>query len=91
MLLVAEARPEHEHEWASITSVAAKFGVSSETVGKWVRQAEADAGIRPGTTSAESAAIKRLRRGERRVAPGERDLEGSIAFFAAALDRPGPR
>jgi transposase len=45
-----------------MTSVAAKLGVSAETVRKWVRRAEVDAGARPGTTSEESAEIKRLRR-----------------------------
>ena len=45
-----------------MTSVAAKLGVSAETVRKWVRRAEVDAGARPGTTSEESAEIQRLRR-----------------------------
>ena len=44
-----------------MTSVAAKLGVSAETVREWVRRAEVDAGARPGTTSEESAEIKRRR------------------------------
>ena len=35
---------------------------TAETVRKWVRQAEVDAGTRPGTTTEESAEIKRLKR-----------------------------
>ncbi|MGW4551274.1 hypothetical protein ACWEN4_33740 [Streptomyces violaceorubidus] len=34
---------------------------AAETVRTWVREAEVDAGQRPGTTSEEAAEIKRLR------------------------------
>jgi transposase len=47
--LVAESRAHHDSEWAAITSVAAKLGVGcAETVRKWVRQAQIDAGCGPG-------------------------------------------
>jgi transposase len=47
--LVAESREEYESEWAAIESVATKLGIgSSETLRKWVRRAEVDAGQRPG-------------------------------------------
>jgi transposase-like protein len=36
--------------------------VSSETLRKWIRQAQADDGRRPGTSSRKSAELKRLRR-----------------------------
>jgi transposase-like protein len=60
--LVAEARPEHDTDWAANTSVATKPRVSTETVRNWVRRAEIDSEQRPGTTSEESAKPKRLRR-----------------------------
>jgi hypothetical protein len=44
---VAESVMEHPSEWAAITSVAAKMGCTSETLRKWVRQAERNAGKRP--------------------------------------------
>src|ERR687893_2808028 len=76
MRLVEEARPEHDTEWAAITSVAHKLGVSSETLRKWIRQAQVDDGQRPGATSDESAELKRLRREEAGVKGRGRPTRG---------------
>jgi len=49
--MVAEVRPNYEHEYAAIQAVAAKLGIgTAETVRKWVRQAEIDGGRRPGAS-----------------------------------------
>jgi putative transposase len=85
--LVAEARPEYQTEWAAMTSVAAKLGVSVETVRKWVRRAEVDAGARPGTTSEESAELRRLRRENAELRRANEIVKLASAFFAAELDR----
>lgn len=89
--LVSEARAGHGTEWAAMTSVAAKLGVSAETVRKWVRQWQVDAGQRPGVTSEESAELKRLRRENAELRRANEILKAASAFFAAELDRPGPR
>jgi transposase len=61
--MVAEVRPNYESEWAAIGVVAQKLGVgTAEALRKWVRQAEVNAGARPGVTSEEAAEIRRLRR-----------------------------
>jgi transposase len=61
--MVAEIRADHESDWAAMSKVAELLGVGTpETVRKWCRQAEVDAGERPGVTTEESAELKRLKR-----------------------------
>ena len=61
--MVSEIRAEHESEWAAMTRVAELLGIGTpETVRKWCRQAEVDAGSRPGVTTEDSAELKRLKR-----------------------------
>jgi transposase len=60
--MVFEHREEHPSEWATITSIAEKFGVAPETLRKWVRRAEVDGGLRPGLTTEERERLKLLER-----------------------------
>jgi transposase len=60
--LVLEHQDEHASQWAAICSIAAKFGVSAETLREWVRRAETDDGLRPGLTSEERERLKALER-----------------------------
>jgi transposase len=68
--------------------VAAKIGVSSETLRKWVRQAEVDGGQRAGLTTADAAEIKRLKREIAELRRANEILKAAAAFFGAELDRP---
>ena len=51
--LVREHGPEYPSQWAAITSIASKAGCTAETLRKWVRQGERDAGVRGGLTTDE--------------------------------------
>ena len=84
-----EIRGEHESEWAAMRRVAELLGITStETVRKWVRQAQVDAGARAGATSEESAEVKRLRREVAELKRANAILKAASTFFAAELDRP---
>jgi transposase len=87
--MVAEVRAEHESEWAAMSKVAELLGVgTAETVRKWCRQAEVDAGRRPGMTTDESAELKRLKRENAELKRANAILRSASVFFAAELDRP---
>jgi transposase len=58
--IAAEISDQHDSEWAVICGVARLLGVgTAQTVGKWLRQAQVDSLARPGTTTEESAELKR--------------------------------
>ena len=89
--LVFEQVEQYSSQWEAICSVAAKLNVSGETVRKWVRQVEVDAGTRPGASSAESAELKRLRREVAELRRANEILKAASAFFARELDPRPPR
>ena len=45
--MVCEHQDEYDSQWAAITSIATKLGMTPETLRKWVRRAEIDEGQRP--------------------------------------------
>ena len=66
-----------------------KLGIgTAETLREWVRQAEVDAGQRPGVTSEESVEIRRLKRRTPSCAGRIESFKAAWAFFAAEFDRP---
>lgn len=86
--MVFEHREQYESQWAAITSIAEKIGCAAETLRSWVRQAERDAGKRPGLTTDERAKLKQLERENFELRRANEILKTASAFFAAAeLDR----
>jgi transposase len=60
---IAEIAGDHESERTAMNEAARLLGIATaETVRKWVRQLEVDAGQRSGAMSDESAELERLRR-----------------------------
>jgi len=53
--MVLDHGGDHASQWAAMISIAGKIGCTAETLRKWVRQAERDAGQRPGGSLAGKA------------------------------------
>ena len=87
--MVGEVRGNYGNEYAAIKAVAARLGIGSpETVRKWLRRAEIDAGERPGVTTEEKAEIRALKQENAELRRANAILREASAFFAAELDRP---
>ena len=84
--LVQEHADEYNSQWAAISSIAAKCGMTPETLRKWVRRTEVDAGARPGLTTDERQRLKDLERENRELRRANEILKSAAAFFARELD-----
>jgi transposase len=85
--MVLEHEGEYDSQWAAISSVASKLGMTPETLRKWVRTAEIDGGLRAGVSTDERARIKELERENRELRRANEILKAAAAFFGAELDR----
>lgn len=95
--MVAESRSGHASEWEAMGSVASKLGIgTTETVRKWVRAAEVDAGTRTGVSSEESVELPGCARRSascvgpttysRRRRPSSRRAETATSDFVRFID-----
>lgn len=86
--LVQEHQGEHGSRWAAIGSIAGKIGCTSETLRRWMEQAERDQGKRPGASTSDLDRIRQLERENRELRQTNEILRKASAYFAQAeLDR----
>src|SRR4029453_13732226 len=65
--MVLEHQHEYPSQWTAIISIAGKFGMTCETLRRWVRQVEVNEGTRPGITTSDAERIKELERENREL------------------------
>jgi len=84
--LVREHVGDYPSEYAAITAVAKRLGMTAETLRKWIRQAQVDGGQAPGVSTEASKEVRELKR---KVAELERTVEilrAAASFFAREHD-----
>jgi transposase len=87
--LVCQLRKELGTEHGTVKRIAEQLGYGAESVRSWVRQADIDEGVKPGTTTEDTERIKRLEQENRELRRANEILRKASAYFAQAeLDRP---
>jgi transposase len=84
--MVHEAVAETGERVGAVTRVARQLGIGPESLRNWVKQADVDAGKRPGMTTAEQRRIVELEREVRELRRANEILKAAAAFFARELD-----
>ena len=88
MRLVQEAR-EQDRELrlnAAVVRIGQRTGVNPDTLRGWCKQADIDAGRRPGTRTSDAQRIKDLERENRELKRANEILLAASSFFARELD-----
>jgi transposase len=89
--MVFELREQRGEETGTIVGVADQLGVHREALRTWVRQAEVDAGKRPGTTTGDAQRVFDLERENRELRRANEILKAASAYFVRELDPRLPR
>ena len=82
--LVREHAGDYPTEYAAITAVAGRLGMSPETLRLWIRQDEIDSDIAPGQTTGESREVRELRRKARELEETIEILKAAAGFMQSA-------
>ncbi|WP_240937878.1 IS3 family transposase [Nocardioides sp. JQ2195] len=86
--MAVDARKDPATRSGAVPRIAEQLGMHPETLRNWVRQAEIDGGVRPGTTTDDAARLVELEREVRELRRANEILKTSAAFFAAGGARP---
>lgn len=86
--MALEARKDPEARTGAMKRIGDQLGVHPEALRTWVKRAEIDGGLRPGTSTDDAARVAELERENRELRRANAILKSASAFFAAELDRP---
>src|SRR5665213_4561073 len=81
--MVLDLQHQDPGDHGVISRVARQLGVGSESLRTWVKQAEVEAGRRPGLTTEEREELKRLRKENRELQRANDILQAAAVFFGA--------
>ena len=84
--LVIEHVQDYDSEWAAIRAVAGRLGMTTETLRRWVRQTQVDAGEASGVTSGSAREIRELKRKNAELERTIEILKAATSFFARESD-----
>ena len=84
--LVVDHREDYASEWQAITTVAGRLGMSAETLRKWLRQAEIDAGETEGVSTGSAREIRELKRKNAELERTIEILKAATSFFVRESD-----
>jgi transposase len=84
--LVREHADDYDSEWAAMCAISSRLGMTAETLRKWVRQAEVDAGEAAGVSSETARELRELRRKNRELEATIEILKAATSFFARECD-----
>ena len=89
--MVLETFEQTGERFGVVNRIARQLGIGTESLRAWVRQAEIDGGLRPGTSTQDKTRITALEREVRELRRTNEILRTASAFFAAELDGRRPR
>ncbi|MFL0712882.1 MAG: IS3 family transposase [Microcella pacifica] len=76
----------HHRRWRRSGGFTARLGFGTESLRRWVRQAQVDAGARDGLTTNDLERIRKLERENRELREANAILRDAAVFFAGELD-----
>lgn len=84
--LVLDHRDDYPSEWAAITAVSKRLGMTAETLRHWIRQHQIDEGDLDGVSSSAAAEIRALKRRNAELEQTIEILKAATTFFVRESD-----
>lgn len=84
--LVVEHAGDYASEYAAIKMVAGRLGMNPETLRKWLRRAEVDAGSVEGVSTTAAREIRELKRKNAELERTIEILKAATSFFVRESD-----
>lgn len=86
--MVTEALADPPNQTSAVRHIAGLLGIGHEALRTWYRQAQIDAGEKPGVTTDLAEENKRLQRENAELRKANEVLKAASIFFAKELDHP---